>query len=146
MQLRSEIALSASPAAVRAVVWDTARYPEWNPLIVALSGGLTPGANLRVSLALPELGEWRLGARVVAASEEELRVATGYLLPALLRGEYFLRVTATESGSRVVQGVDVAGFLSSRLSRRLTGLARGMALLNQALERRVARLTKAGAL
>ncbi len=46
-QLSTDILIPATPTEVWAVLADTARYPDWNPFIRALSGRLAAGETIQ---------------------------------------------------------------------------------------------------
>ncbi|HEU5282295.1 MAG TPA: SRPBCC family protein, partial [Burkholderiales bacterium] len=45
-QIATEAEIRASPAQVWAILADTARYPQWNPFIVALRGDLVESGSI----------------------------------------------------------------------------------------------------
>ena len=63
MELRTEIEISAPPAAVWEVLTDFARYPEWNPFLVEVQGSPKVGGELRVAVSPPDSREYHLSPR-----------------------------------------------------------------------------------
>ncbi len=139
MQLRTEIEIAATPAAVWAVLTDRSRYPEWNPFITEFSGDLSVGATLDVTVAPPDSSEMRFRPRVLRYEKDrELRWRGVLGHSFFFHGEHFFEVHPTERGTtRFVHGEDFGGFLLKFLARKLTNTARGFVLMNQALKRRV---------
>jgi hypothetical protein len=139
MELRTEIEIDATPAAVWQVLTDFRRYPEWNPFIVSIEGQLSPGGELRVALSPPESREYHILPQVVRCEpEQELRWRGQWGARFLFQGEHFFRLVALDGArTRFIHGEDFNGILVRWLGRQLTHVARGFVFMNQALKRRV---------
>ena len=137
-ELRSEVEIDAPLAHVFGVLTDFARYHEWNPFITPVAGKLVVGEKLVVEVSLPE-GDFRtLKPTIVAVADfRELRFRRHYLLPSLLAGEFFFRLSARSEGvTRVAAGQDFSGLLLRFSTHTLSLAARGFVYMNQALKRR----------
>ena len=139
MELRTEIEIDAPPAAVWAVLVDTARYHEWNPFIPRLDGALEPGSRLDVTLTPPDASDMDVHPRVLrCAPNEELRWRGNLAFDFLFFGEHFFKLVPTDDGrTRFVHGEDFGGLLVRYLGKTLTATARGFVFMNQALKKRV---------
>ncbi|MFO7180386.1 MAG: SRPBCC domain-containing protein [Pseudomonadota bacterium] len=140
MQIRTEIEIEASAGAVWRVLTDFARYGEWNPFIVAISGELAKGARLSVRISQPETNAERtFRARVLRCEPERELAWLGHLwMRGLLDGEHFLRLEPGESRrTRVIHGLDLSGLLVRYALPSITRTTRGIVYMNQALKRRV---------
>ncbi len=139
MELRTEIEISAPPAAVWDVLTDFARYPEWNPFLVEVQGSLKVGGELRVAVSPPESREYHLLPVLVTCDpEREIRWRGKWGAAFLLQGEHFVRLVAVGAHrTRVIHGEDFRGVFVRFMGRKLTLIARGFVFMNQALKRRV---------
>lgn len=82
--------LAASPAAVWAVLTQTDRYPDWNPLVSKLKGTLEVGATIRV--AIVPLGQ-TFKATIVSHQPNQELVWEGIQGAAwLLKGRHYYRL------------------------------------------------------
>jgi hypothetical protein len=139
MDLRTEIAISASPEQVWSVLTDTGRYHEWNPFITTVEGTLELGQDLTVVVSPPGRSDFRFRPHVtVAKAGEELRWKGKLVAEWLLTGEHFFRLLPQADGTtRFVHGEDFRGFLTKFLGPQMTATARGFVFMNQALKQRV---------
>ena len=139
MELRTEIEIDASPAAVWRVLTDTSRFHEWNPFITKLTGELREGQRLNVTISPPEGSDMEFHPEVlVLRPEQELRWRGKMLAGFVFSGEHFFVLKATDEGrTRFSHGEDFSGFLVRFLKRQLTDTARGFVYMNRALKRRV---------
>jgi hypothetical protein len=139
MELRSEVEIDREPGEVWDVLCALERYREWNPFLVGATGNIRTGARIQLvaNFAGGHEEEW---SRRVTKFEPTRRLAwSGRSGPlGLLSSEQFFELTATESGTtRLRAGDNVRGLLVRPTPSRLLLLSRAMALMNQALKRRV---------
>lgn len=138
VELRAEIAIDAPPDRVWAVLTDLPGHADWNPFMPHVAGELRPGSHLDVVLCPPGTGDWPIRPEVTAVEPGvELRWKARYLLWGLVRGERFFRLVPADGGTRVLQGEDLRGPLVGLFGALVTGIARGLVYMNQALKRRV---------
>lgn len=106
--VHTERVVPAPPDAVWAVLADTARYPEWNPVLVEAPGSLTEGTSIAYQLREPSGRQYELKARVA-------RVEVGVALdqkggiPGVLTFHHQYRLEAVVGGTRVTQHEDYRG-------------------------------------
>lgn len=139
MEIRTEIEIAASPAAVWKVLTDFALYPEWNPFIPTVAGPLEVGATLDVLLTPPNGSDMRVRPKLLVVDpDRELRWRGQLLFPQLFAGEHFFRIVElAPDKTRFVHGEDFTGILVRLLGSSITKAARGFVFMNQALKRRV---------
>ncbi|HET9954409.1 MAG TPA: SRPBCC domain-containing protein [Polyangiaceae bacterium] len=140
MQVRTEIEIDAPPERVWSVLLDFARYPEWNPFLVALTGRAGSGEKLQVTVSLPDSHTEREFRARVTRFEDGYELAwIGHLwMKGLLDGEHFFRLQPLPNGrTRFVHGEDFSGLLLKFVLSRLGEAARGFVYMNQALKKRI---------
>jgi len=139
VDLRTEVEISAPPAAVWQVLVDTPRYHEWNPFITSIEGKLAVGEDLSIVVSPPDGSDMRFRPQVLAfEAGVELRWRGVLLAPWLFSGEHFFLLRELPSGStRLQHGEDFRGLLLGFLGHQLKRTAHGFVLMNQALKRRV---------
>jgi hypothetical protein len=131
--------IDASPAAVWAVLTDTAAYPEWNPFMAKLDGEFTVGAKLAVRIAPPGGKPMSFKPTVLAAEpERELRWLGHFLVPGLVDGEHSLLLEPLAGGrTRFTQAERFSGILVRPMRSLLGKTELGFEQMNAALKARV---------
>jgi hypothetical protein len=138
MQLRTEVEIHAPPREVWRVLADFRSYPEWNPFITQISGPLTAGERLAVTLGSSEGRQWNVKPTlIVVEPERELRWLGHLWIKGLFDGEHFFSLNEVDGKTRLVHGEDFRGILVKFMGSVLTDAARGFVGMNQALKRRV---------
>jgi hypothetical protein len=147
VELRTEIEIAASPDRVWDVLTDFPAYHEWNPFMTQVEGTLAVGSKLRVTLSPPESDEVRLTpVLVVCDAPHELRWLAKRWVPGLLDGEHFFRCVEAGAGrTRFIHGENLRGLWLKFSGEHVKQLARGFVYMNEALERRVARVERRAA-
>ncbi len=138
-ELRHEVEIDASPAAVWAVLTDTDAYPDWNPFVRRLSGELREGARIEAQIAPPNGRSMTFKPTVLTAEpDRELRWLGRFLLPGLLDGEHSFRIEPVAGGrARFIQPERFSGILSGLLGTTLDKTQHGFEQMNSALKLRV---------
>lgn len=99
---RVEAVVPAAPEAVWAVLIDTGRYPEWNPVFVAVDGTYAEGAKVTNTVRFPDGSDVVMTATVRAlVADRELRQSGG--MPGVLTFDHRWLLEPVEGGTRVVQ-------------------------------------------
>jgi hypothetical protein len=139
VELRTEIEISAPPSRVWETLLDFSAYPDWNPMLVRISGKAAVGEKLTVLMAGPGGREWTFRPKVLVLREaEEFRWKGQLFIPGLFDGNHFFRLVDLGDGrTRFVHGEDFSGILVRLLTPMFTDVARGFVYMNQALKRRV---------
>lgn len=134
--------IEASRAEVWRVLADFDRYPEWNPYIAEVSGGLEPGRRLRVTVPPVALSSRpRTFEPTVLDVEPDagFRWVAVMRSPRIFRGEHYFRLESLGADrTRLVHGELFSGLIRPlhRISR-YRSTKRGFELMNAALKRRV---------
>ncbi|MGW6055929.1 SRPBCC family protein [Streptomyces sp. NPDC055189] len=137
-RISTDVQISAEPADVWAVLTDFARYPEWNPFIVAASGDLAPGAHLSLKLRQVSGRHLVITPKVVAAEPGALLRWRGKLwVRGVFDGEHTFRLTPREGGTHLEQSETFGGVLVPVLSTVVRQTVGRFNDLNEALKSRV---------
>ncbi len=139
MELKTEIEIDAPPSAVWGALTHFEAYPSWNPVLTTVSGPLEIGARLSVTVAQPGGREMRWHPTITRLEpERELSWLGRLLFRGLFDGEQFFQLTPLTGGrTRLVHGERFSGLLAARYASRMASTARGFAVMNGALKRRV---------
>jgi hypothetical protein len=139
VEIRTEIEISAPPERVWGVLMDFNAYPDWNPMLVSVSGKPAVGEKLTVVISGPSGREWTIRPRVLVVAEaSELRWKGQLFVPGLVDGNHFFRLIDLGDGrTRFVHGEDFSGIFVKFVTGMFTDVARGFVFMNQALKRRV---------
>ncbi|WP_405056634.1 SRPBCC domain-containing protein [Kribbella sp. NBC_01505] len=123
--LRTTIDLDAAPPKVWAVLTDAAAYPEWNPLILSLTGELTVGATVTTRVRDAEGKERTFKPKVLVADpDRELTWLSRIAFGGLFDGEHSYRLEELPGGrtrlrnDEEFRGISVP-FLRSMLRRTI---------------------------
>jgi uncharacterized protein YndB with AHSA1/START domain len=138
LELRSEVEIARTPQRVWDVLIDTGRYPRWNPFIVQAEGRLAVGETLRLIISPPGGREIKLTRKVEAIDEaRELAWSGGYGWGLLLRSRQRFQLMPTRNGqhTRLLVAEDLKGPGVTGNNPLALEVARGTALMNQALRR-----------
>ena len=138
-ELRAEIDIDAAPDAVWAHLVDLPAYADWNPFITSASGTAAVGERLTLRMRPPGGRATTFRPRVTAVAPGAVLEWLGRLgVPGLFDGRHRFELTATGSGTRLVQSEVFTGLLVRPLRRSLdTGTRSGFEAMNEALRRRV---------
>ncbi|MFJ9342838.1 SRPBCC family protein [Streptomyces sp. NPDC101733] len=138
--IATEITIDATPEEVWATLTDLPRYCTWNTLIREAAGEVVPGTRLDLR-TYPESGRPRSSRpRVLTVVPGvELRwVTRRFPVPGLLDGERYFRLSEGPGRTtRLEHGERFRGLLVPFLGKTLTGTARGLTTMNEALRARI---------
>lgn len=135
----SEIVVAAPPERVWEVLVDLARYPEWNPFLVAASGEVREGARLEIRFRPPGGRALTMRPTVTRARAPEGLEWLGRLgLPGLFDGRHIFELHPAPGGTRLVQREEFRGVLVPLFARSLDRhTLEGFVAMNAALKARV---------
>jgi hypothetical protein len=137
-EIQHQIDIDATPAAVWAVLTDTAAFGEWNPFLRRLDGELRTGAKLSVEIAPPGGRAMTFKPTVLACDEaHELRWLGRLVAPGIFDGEHRFQLEALPGGgTRFTQSERFRGLLVRPFGGTLEKTRLGFEQMNTALKRR----------
>jgi hypothetical protein len=137
-EIQHQIDIDATPAAVWAVLADTAAYGEWNPFVRRLSGELRIGAKLAVEIAPPDARVMTFKPTVLTLEDgRELRWLGRVLAPGIFDGEHSFRLQPLPDGrTRFTQSERFKGLLVRLFASTLEKTRLGFEQMNNALKQR----------
>ncbi len=137
LELRSELEIAASAELVSSVLCDLSRFPLWNPFLVAAEGEFCVGRRVKVTLSLPSGTELTVHRRVTERVDgQRLAWQGSFGASFLLQSVQFFALRQQPNGNcHLTTGENFSGLLLRRSSARVLEMARGLALMNQALKR-----------
>src|SRR4051794_14110782 len=119
-EIRAEIDIEAPPDEVWAHVADLHAYADWNPFITSAEGSAEPGERLGLRMQPAGGRAMTIGPRVTAASPGSTFEWLGRLgVPGIFDGRHRFELTATASGTHLVQRETFRGVLVRPLRRSL---------------------------
>jgi hypothetical protein len=138
-ELRTEIAIAASPEAVWAILTNFVAFPQWNPFIKEASGEQKVGGKLRIHI-VPPGGKGMVFKPTLLAFEtnRELRWLGRLGVPGLFDGEHCFTLEPIEGGQTRLRQCEVfTGVLVPLFARSLDdGTKKGFEAMNLALKAR----------
>jgi hypothetical protein len=139
IELRSEVQINASPAAVWATLTNLEQYCTWNPFIVEAQGKLQIGGMVTTVVGLPGGREHWVRRRVLKVEPmRELRWSSTLIHRALAyREQFFILRQSGDAEIRLLVGENFSGLFGSSYDARIIQYSQGLALMNQSLKRRV---------
>jgi hypothetical protein len=137
-ELRTEIDIEASPEQVWRHLVDLPAYAAWNPFITSATGSVQVGQRLTLRMQPPGGRAMTFRPQVTEVAPGEVLEWLGHLaVPGLFDGRHRFELTATPSGTHLVQREEFAGLLVRPLRRSLDGGTRaGFQAMNEALRQR----------
>lgn len=110
-EIRTEIAIDATPEQVWAVLADVEGHSNWNPFLVSMKGELVQGARLENRMR-PGNGSGEMTFRPVVLKVEpnrELRWLGRFLMPRIFDGEHYFVLERNGGATRLVHGENFRG-------------------------------------
>lgn len=134
--MSATIDIDAPPAEVWAILTDLGAYGEWNPQFVEAGGNVAMGHRITLRSKHPADGRMMTVKPKITAAQpgSELRWVAG--LPGIIGGEHSFTLTATGSGTRVVQSETFKGPLTGLFGKTFANAEASFQALNQALKER----------
>lgn len=139
-ELRTEIEIDATPAAVWAELTDLPAFAEWNPFITSAEGAPVVGERLRLRMEPPGGRAMTFRPAVTEVTPHRVLEWLGRLsVPGLFDGRHRFELAPTRTGTRLIHSEQFTGVLVPFLRRSLDRSTRaGFEAMNEALARRVA--------
>jgi hypothetical protein len=120
-EIRTEIVIKATPAAVWNILIDFDRYPTWNPFIKSIKGQALQGEKIVARIEPPGASGMTFKPRLLAVrANEELRWLGHLFIPGLFDGEHIFELYENTDGSTTfVQREKFTGILVSLFEKML---------------------------
>ena len=130
--------IAAPPAAVWAVLTDTARYGEWNSFIERIDGALEVGTRLEVRISPPNGRGMTFRPRVVAFEPERELAWLGRLgIRGIFDGRHSFALAPTaDGGTTFTHSERFTGVLVPLLGRVLDRTRQGFEAFDRAIKQR----------
>jgi hypothetical protein len=141
-QVHTYIDIEAPASLVWAILADFGTYRRWNPLIRAVLGRPTTGAEIEVRLRSPQGDDISIRSTIVRAREpRELRWLDRWTVPGMFSSERRFRIESLpEGGVRFHHGEQVQGLMAPLLTqRRQLRNKSALDAMNSALKQRAER-------
>ena len=138
-KLYTEIEINAPVSAVWKQLADTERYPEWNPFIKRISGELTEGNQLDVTIQSDDKSAMNFKPVILKIKDnQELRWVGRLIFPGIFDGEHYFVVEETSNGNTTFRhGETFSGMLSVLFGLIEDDTRKGFEAMNRALKQRV---------
>jgi hypothetical protein len=140
LELRAEIEIHVPRIKVWNALTDLERYFQWNPYIVRATGKFEVGQRIELLVSPPDHGEMRVRRNISVLNEpSELRWSGPYGFGLLLKSDQYFLLSETADGAstRLTIGENLFGPGVTGSNATVMNIARGLALMNQALKRRL---------
>lgn len=137
--VHTTIDIAASKETIWNILMDTEKYPEWNPLVVALSGELKEGNNIEINVSLGKGKPSVFKPKILALKEgAELRWLGSLFVKGLFDGEHAFQLVPQADGSTRLMHAEVfTGVLSSMIFGMIgNDTQRAFEAMNKALKQR----------
>lgn len=121
--LQTEMAIAAPPERVWQVLTDTGEYPQWNPVMVKMTGRLQAGNTIALENRTRDGQSMTFRPTILKAeANTELRWLGRLWVPGVFDGEHFFILTPTGDGKTLLQhGETFRGVLVPFVRGWLTG-------------------------
>lgn len=136
-EIRTEIIIHATPAAVWKILTDFERYPSWNPFIKSIAGKAEQGNKITARIEPPGASGMTFTPRLLSViKNQELRWLGHLFIPGLFDGEHIFELYENTDGSTTfVQREKFKGMLVSLFSKMLdTNTLAGFEMMNKKLK------------
>lgn len=119
IHISTQIEIAAPVARVWQILADFNSYPEWNPFHRSVKGAQQPGSTLEITIQLPNGNAASSKTKLLIFNpSSELRWQGRLLVPGLLDGEHYFRLTEYSSSLvTVMHGGQFSGLLAPLVFR-----------------------------
>lgn len=118
--LRTSIDISADQQIVWDILKDFDRYPDWNPCLISVTGGISTGSRLTISINPDYFISKRFKARLLEYSKEKgIRWFGRAAIPHMFAGDHSFEIIPTSTGVTFIQREEFSGILVPFLRRTL---------------------------
>jgi hypothetical protein len=134
--MSATIDIGAPPLDVWAILTDLSSYHEWNPLFVEAAGNVAVGERVTLRSKHPANGRLMTVKPKITVARPGTELRWTSSLPGIISGEHAFTLTATGSGTRVVQSETLRGLLARFPGKTFANAEASFQALNQALKQR----------
>ncbi len=133
-EIKTEILIHAKPEKVWQVLSDFKKYPIWNPFIKELSGEVSEGNKISVTIEPPQQKAMTFKPKVLSFKTNKELVWIGHLIiPGLFDGEHHLELIDNGDGTTIFKQEELfKGILVPFLN--LDNTEKGFVLMNEKLK------------
>jgi hypothetical protein len=112
-EIKTQIAIDATPTRVWEVLTDFPRYPEWNPFVLQVKGIVRQNATIRYRFEMPRgVRTWTPATVARFEPERELRFSANFLTPSVFRGDHYFAIQPdNQNGVVFHHGEVISGLL-----------------------------------
>ncbi len=120
-EIKTEIAIDASPDKVWKIFTDFENYPNWNPFIKSVTGPVKVGSKITARIEPPEADGMTFKPTILAFEpNRELRWLGKFLFTGLFDGEHKFELLDVGNGtSRFIQSEKFRGILVPLFKKQL---------------------------
>lgn len=139
-EIHTEIEINASANRVWEILVKFDEYPDWNPFIREISGELSEGSRLSVSIQPVDSDPMDFQPTLIKAEKnDELRWIGRVLIPGIFDGEHYFRIEKiSEEKVSLIHGENFSGILVPLLWGSMeSGTKQGFKAMNEALKNKV---------
>lgn len=134
--MSATIEIAAPPAEVWQILTDLGSYREWNPLFVEASGTIAAGERITLRSKHPANGRLMTVRPAITVAQPCTELRWTSRLPGIISGEHSFVLSATATGTQVVQAETFQGLLSRFSGKTFANADASFRELNQALKER----------
>ena len=134
-EVRTEITIRSSPAAVWGMLTDVDNYPDWHPYIKKIEGKLSPKSKIKVTYKKDDTREGTFSAYIID-NEVNKQLSWGGSLGFIFRAKHYYSIEAVGTDSvRLIQGEYWRGIFGGMYGKKIyRDTARKFELMNQKLK------------
>ena len=134
-EVRTEITIRSSPAAVWGMLTDVDNYPDWHPYIKKIEGKLSPKSKIKVTYKKDDTREGTFSAYIID-NEVNKQLSWGGSLDFIFRAKHYYSIEAVGTDSvRLIQGEYWRGIFGGMYGKKIyRDTARKFELMNQKLK------------
>jgi hypothetical protein len=134
-EVRTEITIKASPAAVWGMLTDVDNYPDWHPYIKKIEGNLSPKSKIKVTYQKDDTREGRFSAYIID-NEVNKQLSWGGSLGFIFRAKHYYTIETVGTDSvRLIQGEYWRGSFGGMYGKKIyRDTARKFELMNRKLK------------
>ncbi|MFC2116997.1 SRPBCC family protein [Bacteroidota bacterium] len=135
--IRTDIVIQAERNKIWDILCDFPSYPDWNPFIKEISGELTPGARLSVTMQIEGRKPTSFRPEVISANPPEKFCWRGKLfVKGVFDGTHYFILEEMDGGvTKLIQGENFQGLFAGPILRQIEkATLKGFEGMNQALK------------